>query len=46
MSGTYPSFEEARKVFPELPTHWFILKPIKMNDLKKRIITELGENLS
>ena len=46
MSGTYPGFEEARKVLPELPIQCFIPKPIKMNDLKKRIITELGENLS
>jgi response regulator RpfG family c-di-GMP phosphodiesterase len=41
MSGTYPSFEEAREVFPELQTHCFIQKPIEMNDLKKRINTEL-----
>jgi len=41
MSGTYPSFEEAREVFPELQTRCFIPKPIKINDLKKRISTEL-----
>jgi CheY-like chemotaxis protein len=41
MSGTYPSFEEAREVFPELQTHCFISKPIEMNDLKKRISIEL-----
>jgi CheY-like chemotaxis protein len=35
MSGTYPSFEEVREVFPELQTHCFIPKPIEMNDLKK-----------
>jgi CheY-like chemotaxis protein len=36
MSGTYPSFEEVREVFPELQTHCFIPKPIEMNDLKKK----------
>jgi CheY-like chemotaxis protein len=43
MSGTYPSFEEARKVFPDLSTHCFIPKSIEMNDLKKRINTELKD---
>jgi hypothetical protein len=40
MSGTYPSLE-AREAFPELQTRCLIPKPIKINDLKRRINTEL-----
>jgi two-component system, OmpR family, response regulator ChvI len=41
MSATFVNYEDARKIFPSLEIECFIQKPVKIEDLIKRINAEL-----
>ena len=42
LSATYINYEDARKKFPILEAEYYIQKPVEIDDLVRRIVSELG----
>jgi DNA-binding response OmpR family regulator len=43
LSATYINYEDARKKFPILEAECYIQKPVEIDDLVRRIVSELGQ---